>query len=229
MKAILLFVAAFLLTVRGVCSADQFEVAETYLKQRDFDRAAEEFLAFAGVQPDHEDAPAESCLEQEDSLQAATYYEKAVHIGEENFLPVSSASDAQFAALQRCGELYASLRQCDRAEPYYAKLLDRDIDDRRQMPEVYSELATCYEAEGKGAEAAETYLDLIRTYPTSPQARALCQTKEEIDPYATFNWEPYEYFVEGYTILRTWPARAAEHMINLESTLPSSRQTSGEL
>ena len=262
MKTIFLFfIFLVVTTVRAICSAGQFETAETYLKERDFEKAAEEFLAFVQTEPEHENAPlalyaaarirmlaqdrsengkvllrqlvdsypenewgfygamrlAEFNLEKGDSLQAAASYEEAVKIGEQVFPPVSEASDAQFSALKRCGETYLHLRAFNKAEPYFSKLSESGIDDRRAMPEIYAKLAACREGEGKGAEAAETYLTLIQMYPTSRQACGLCQTKEKIDPYATYDWEPYEYFVEGYTVLRTWPSKAAEHLINLES------------
>jgi len=139
-----------------------------------------------------------------------------VKIGEKIFPPVSDASEAQFTALQRCGEMYLSLRQYDKAEPCYSRLCDAGLTDRRAMPDVYYKLAACHEGKGNAAEAAELYLDLIRTYPTSREARGLCEAREKIDPYATFEWEPFEYFAEGYAVLRTWPSRAVEHMSNLE-------------
>lgn len=156
-------------------------------------------------------------LEQGDSLQTTASYEQAVKIGQGVFPPVADAGDAQFTALKKCGELYLDLRQYTQAEPYFSKLLEADIDDRRAMPEIYAKLATCYEGGGKGEDAAKTYRQLIELYPTSRQACGLCQTKDKIDPYAPFDWDPYEYFVEGYTVFRTWPSKAAEHMINLES------------
>jgi tetratricopeptide (TPR) repeat protein len=160
---------------------------------------------------------AEYAFEQGDSLQAAISYEEAVRIGDEIFPPVSDASDAQFGALRKCGETYLSLRHYEQAEPYFSRLLEAHIDDRRAIPDVYAKRAACQEGMGRGAEAAETYLELIKAYPTAPQACGLCQTKEKIDLYATFDWAPYEYFVEGYTAFRTWPSKAAQHMINLES------------
>ena len=262
MKLTLLLVILLVATTVSLpCSAGQFETAEIYVKERDFNRAAETFLSFAQSQPEHEDAPlalytaaririlaqdrpdegknlyrrlideypenewafygamrlAEFTLEHEDSLQAAAFYEKAGQIGEKIFPPVTDAADAQFSALKRCGESYLSLRIYEKAEPYFSKLSETGIDDRRAMPEIYTKLASCQEGEGKGAEAAETYLKLIRMYPTSRQACGLCKMKEKIDPYAAFDWKPYEYFVEGYSVLRTWPSKAAEHMINTES------------
>jgi TolA-binding protein len=251
----------FLLILYTFSPADQFNTAETLLKNREFDKAAEAFLAFAQSQSDHADAPlaiytaartrmlvqdrpeegktlfqdlledypdtewafygalrlGEYFLEQGDSLQTAASYEKAVRIGDEIFPPVSDANDAQFMALKTCGELFFALRQYRQAEPYFSRLLETEVDDRRAMPEIYARIASCHEGEGRGSKAAETYLQLIQRYPTSRQACGLCQSKDKIDPYATFDWAPYDYFVEGYTVFRTWPSKAAEHMTNVES------------
>ncbi|UCE20232.1 MAG: tetratricopeptide repeat protein [Gemmatimonadota bacterium] len=251
----------FFFAAHTICMAEQFQEAETALKQRDFDQAAEGFLGFVRSESDHENAPlalytaariralvqdrleegkalfrelidgypenewafygamrlAEYAIEQGDSLQAAKVYEEVATIGETIFHPVTDVSDAQFGALKKCGETYLNLRRYHQAEPYFSKLLETNINDRRTMPDVYAKLAACLEGEGEGARAAETYLKLIETYPTAREACGLCQTKEKIDPYASFDWEPYEYFVEGYTVFRTWPSKAAKHMINLET------------
>ena len=53
LMGILILVSA--MTVQS--DLERFESAEEFLKKRDFDQAAEQFLIFADEQSDHEDAP----------------------------------------------------------------------------------------------------------------------------------------------------------------------------
>lgn len=158
---------------------------------------------------------AEVLLAAEDAKGAAERYGQALAIGQEVFPPPTRPADTMFGALQTGSRLYMDVGAFDQAEPLLALLMDAGIDDRRQMPPVYAAYGESLEGVGRNEEAAQVYLDLIATYPASDAAVALVETREKIDDYAEFDWEPFAYFAEGYEVRFTWPGKAREHLSTL--------------
>lgn len=152
---------------------------------------------------------------KKDSVHSATYYDKAASIGEKIHPSITSVSDPQFKALRNCANAYMKLKQYRQAEQYYFDLKKTGVEDRYQMPEIYFNLALCFEKNDKAHQAAKVYVELIRNYANSRQAMSLINQKQKVDPYEKFNWAPYEYFVEGYKVLRTQPYQATKHLQNL--------------
>jgi len=152
---------------------------------------------------------------KKDSVNSTRYYDKAVAIGRKIHPAITSGDEPQFKALNKCAASYLKLNQYQQAEQYYAELKETGVDDRYQTPEIYFKLAECLEKNEKAHEAAKLYVELLRQYPNSNRAMSLIEQKEKVDKYEKFDWKPYEYFVDGYKVLRSQPNRAVTHLQNL--------------
>jgi len=159
---------------------------------------------------------AEGLLAAEDAQGAAERYGQALAIGQEIFPPPARPDDTMFTALLKGSRLYMDVEAFAEAEPLLSQLMEAGIDDRRQMPPVYAAYGESLEGLGRNEEAAQIYLDLIATYPASDAAVALVETREKIDEYAEFDWEPFAHFAEGYQVRFTWPGKAHEQLSTLE-------------
>ncbi|MBN1350428.1 hypothetical protein JXJ21_13520 [candidate division KSB1 bacterium] len=150
-----------------------------------------------------------------DSIRKADYLQKAVEIGEQIHPAPKATDDAQFRVLQNCGAAYLRLNNYEQAQKYYARLVATNIFDLRQMPEIHSNFALCMEKLGYPDVASEHYFELLQTYPNSRQAMGLLSRREKVDSYYPYNWDAYQYFVDGYQVFRTQPIVAADRFTKL--------------